>query len=89
MTWGETDGVHLDMFKLPESYDAVISNQVIEHLHRDDLAIHFRAAWRVLRPGGRYVFATPHCTQGHPTSRASSGAIGRWACTSRSTRIAS
>ena len=49
-TWAATDGVHLDQFAAPCSFDAVISNQLIEHLHPDDLESHLRSAlarcWR-------------------------------------------
>jgi SAM-dependent methyltransferase len=52
--------VHLDQFESPESYDVVISNQVIEHLHPEDLHEHLRSARSLLRRGGRYVLSTPH-----------------------------
>jgi SAM-dependent methyltransferase len=64
LSWGTTDGVHLDRFEPPGSYDAVISNQVIEHLHPDDLECHLRSARALLRPGGRYVLSTPHVHRG-------------------------
>jgi SAM-dependent methyltransferase len=60
LIWATTDGVHLDRFAAPGSFDAVISNQVIEHLHPDDLDSHLRSALSLLAPGGRYAFATPH-----------------------------
>ncbi len=60
ITWGNSDGVHLDEFEPPASYDVVISSQVIEHLHPDDLVVHLRAARAILRPGGRYLFDTPN-----------------------------
>jgi 2-polyprenyl-3-methyl-5-hydroxy-6-metoxy-1,4-benzoquinol methylase len=63
-SWGQTDGVHLDRFEPGESYDAVLSNQVIEHLHPDDLLEHLRTARALLRPGGRYVLSTPHAHLG-------------------------
>jgi SAM-dependent methyltransferase len=62
--WTVSDGIHLDRFEPPESYDAVISDQVIEHFHPDDLAAHFRGAYAILKPGGRYAFATPHAFEG-------------------------
>lgn len=47
--------------ELPDdSIDTVTSQQLIEHLHPEDTADHFRLAWRILRPGGVYVFRTPH-----------------------------
>lgn len=70
VSWGQTDGVHLDRFEPAGSFDAVLSNQVLEHLHPDDLDTHLRSAWLLLRPGGRLVFATPHAYTGpHDVSR--------------------
>lgn len=60
LTWGVTDGVHLDKFELPNSFDAVISNSVIEHLHPDDIRVHFTSAYVILKNGGRYLFSAPH-----------------------------
>lgn len=52
------DGYHLD---LPEnSIDIVFSDQLLEHLHPEDTAQHMRVVHRILRPGGAYVFRTPH-----------------------------
>lgn len=64
VAWHTTDGVHLERFEPPASFDAVLSVQVIEHLHPDDLPVHFVGAARLLRPGGRYIFATPHRLSG-------------------------
>lgn len=70
LTWAATDGVHLDQFAAPCSFDAVISNQLIEHLHPDDLEAHLSSALALLRPGGRYVLATPHALTGpHDVSK--------------------
>ena len=60
VTWGETDGVHLDRYEDAGAYDVVISNHVIEHLHPADLPEHLASAWRLLRPAGCYVLATPN-----------------------------
>ena len=60
LSWNISDGVHLNRFEPPNSYDMVISNQVIEHLHPDDLYEHFKGVSSILRSGGRYIFATPH-----------------------------
>lgn len=62
--WHDTDGVDLTRFEQPESYDAVISDQVVEHLHPDDVPRHLRSARRLLRHDGRYVFRTPHGPSG-------------------------
>ncbi len=60
LSWGISDGVHLERFESPDSYDVVISDQVIEHLHPDDLYEHFKGVFSVLSSEGRYIFATPH-----------------------------
>ena len=58
--WHSTDGIHLDAFEPAGTYDAVVSTQVVEHFHPDDVEAHLRGAFAVLRPGGRYVLNTPH-----------------------------
>jgi len=60
LSWGISDGVHLDKFEAPDSYDVVISDQVIEHLHPDDLYEHFKGIEYILSSEGRYIFKTPH-----------------------------
>ncbi len=60
VSWGSSDGVHLDRFEEVGAYDLVLSNQVIEHLHPDDLDAHLRSARSLLRPGGRYILSVPH-----------------------------
>lgn len=64
LRWEVTDGAHLDRFADVESYDAILSNQVIEHLHPDDLEAHLKGALRLLKPGGRYAICTPHAYEG-------------------------
>jgi SAM-dependent methyltransferase len=64
LRWSVTDGVHLDRLATAIPYDAVISDQLIEHLHPDDILEHFRSARAILRPGGRYVFRTPQSLTG-------------------------
>jgi 2-polyprenyl-3-methyl-5-hydroxy-6-metoxy-1,4-benzoquinol methylase len=64
LEWHATDGVHLTRQETPGSYDALLSNQVLEHLHPDDIATHFAEAAALLKPGGRYVLATPHPLSG-------------------------
>lgn len=64
LMWGVTDGINLDRFEEPGSFDVVMSDQVIEHLHPDDLVPHLEGARALLRAGGRYVFSTPHAHYG-------------------------
>lgn len=60
LIWHNTDGVHLAEFEEGQTYDFVISTQLIEHLHPDDLLEHFRNTKLILKPGGEYIFDTPH-----------------------------
>jgi len=70
LSWGISDGVHLDSFEKQESYDVVISNQVIEHLHPLDLTAHLKGIYNILRKNGRYILNTPHSYTGpHDISR--------------------
>ena len=66
------DGYHLD---LPDAVaDVVFSYQFLEHLHPDDVAPHFELARRLLKPGGWYVFDTPHRFSGPHDISAAFGA---------------
>ena len=50
--------------------DVIFSYQFLEHLHPDDVPLHFEMAHRLLRPGGCYIFDTPHALSGpHDISR--------------------
>jgi len=62
------DGYTLD---LPaDSVDMVFSYQFLEHLHPEDIDAHFQMVKRVLKPGGAYIFDTPHRYTGpHDISR--------------------
>lgn len=42
------------------SFDLVFSQQVLEHLHPDDVPLHLREAYRVLAPGGILAVETPN-----------------------------
>jgi len=44
--------------------DVVYSNDVVEHLHPDDMRDHLALAGRLLRPGGLYVCITPNRVTG-------------------------
>ncbi|OOK80019.1 methyltransferase domain protein [Mycobacterium kansasii] len=62
--------MHLDAFEPPETYDIVVSDQVIEHIHPDDLDSHLRSVRTILKGGGKYIFNTPHRYTGpHDVSR--------------------
>lgn len=70
LSWGVSDGVHIERFERAASYDVVISDQVLEHLHPDDMSPHLRGVHKILKPGGRYIFRTPHRFSGpHDVSR--------------------
>ena len=57
------DGFSLD---LPaESVDLAFSYQLLEHIHPEDAVLHLETVARLLRPGGRYVFSTPHDISRH------------------------
>lgn len=60
ISWANTDGIHLDRFENKNSYDLVISNGVIEHMHPDDLCEHFKGTYEILNKNGKYIFSTPH-----------------------------
>ncbi len=52
------------------SADVIFSYQFLEHLHPDDVDVHFALARRLLKPGGVYIFDTPHRYSGpHDISR--------------------
>ncbi|MBI3875164.1 MAG: class I SAM-dependent methyltransferase [Verrucomicrobia bacterium] len=52
------DGYNLDV---PDnSVDMVFSYQFLEHLHPEDVDAHFEMVKRILKPGGAYIFDTPH-----------------------------
>lgn len=44
--------------------DIIFSDQLIEHLHPEDTKNHFELALRILKPGGKYIFKTPHALLG-------------------------
>ncbi len=50
------------------SFDLMTSSHLLEHVPDPDAA--FREAWRVLRPGGRYVFTVPPHPQHESVRRA-------------------
>ncbi len=53
-----------------ESFDGAFSCDMIEHLHPEDVRLHFRETSRVLKPRKRYVVMTPHALTGpHDSTR--------------------
>jgi len=55
----KTSAVIEDHFPFPDgTFDSCVSNYVCEHL--DDPNQHLEEIWRVLKPGGVYVFRTPN-----------------------------
>lgn len=64
-----TDGVSLPV--PDQSAMVAFSDQVIEHLHPDDLREHLESVRRALVPGGHYLLVTPNRLSGpHDISRA-------------------
>lgn len=57
------DGYNLQYIK-EHSVDVVFSDQLIEHLHEEDVQCHLKLVHKILKPGGKYVFRTPHLLTG-------------------------
>jgi SAM-dependent methyltransferase len=57
------DGYDLGAVK-SDSIDIAFSDQLIEHFHPEDTRLHFELILRILKPGGKYVFRTPHALTG-------------------------
>jgi SAM-dependent methyltransferase len=53
------DGYNLEGIE-ENSVDTVFSDYFIEHLHPEDTRLHLALAYRLLKPGGRYIFRTPN-----------------------------
>jgi 2-polyprenyl-3-methyl-5-hydroxy-6-metoxy-1,4-benzoquinol methylase len=49
-------------------FDVVISTSMIEHLHPEDVPLHLREVWRVLKPNGKYLVWCPNAL-GHHNDR--------------------
>jgi SAM-dependent methyltransferase len=43
-----------------QTFDYAVSTSMVEHLHPEDVDIHLREVWRVLKPGGRYLVWCPN-----------------------------
>jgi SAM-dependent methyltransferase len=62
------DGYNLEMQE--NSVDVIFSDQLIEHLHPEDIEFHFQLIAKILKSGGVYIFRTPHRYSGpHDVSR--------------------
>jgi ubiquinone/menaquinone biosynthesis C-methylase UbiE len=65
--WGGDPGLELRFeygdaraLDLPDhSFDAVLSENMVEHLSLEDMGAHLREVWRLLVPGGCYLLYTP------------------------------
>lgn len=44
----------------PHAFDLIVSSQVLEHLHPDDVPLHLHSVLRLLAPGGTFAIATPN-----------------------------
>lgn len=64
LEWGISDGVNFEQFEPFNAYDFVISNQVIEHMHPDDLTEHCKNVRSILKPEGKYIVCAPHVWHG-------------------------
>jgi ubiquinone/menaquinone biosynthesis C-methylase UbiE len=61
VTFEEGSAANLSMFPAG-SFDAVVSNFALHHLSHDDKKVCAQEVWRVLRPGGVFIFGDQHCT---------------------------
>jgi SAM-dependent methyltransferase len=56
------DGFELSLSD--DTVDVAFSDQLIEHFHPEDTVEHFKLVRRILKPGGVYIFRTPHKFRG-------------------------
>jgi hypothetical protein len=57
------DGFNLNEIE-QNCIDIMFSDQLIEHLHPEDCRHHFKLVHSKLKPGGKYIFRTPHAYRG-------------------------
>jgi len=65
---GAVEFLQMDAVRLnfpDEFFNCVVSTSMIEHLYPDDVRPHLREAWRVLKPGGRYLVWCPNRLGAH------------------------
>jgi len=48
-----------------ETFNVVVSKDLVEHLLEKDLPTHLNEVWRILKPGGYYLIWTPSSLLGH------------------------
>jgi ubiquinone/menaquinone biosynthesis C-methylase UbiE len=46
------------------TFDVIVSQDLVEHITEDDFKMHLKEVYRVLKPGGRYFFWTPSALRG-------------------------
>jgi ubiquinone/menaquinone biosynthesis C-methylase UbiE len=59
--------IHGDARKLifdDNTFDVIVSQDLVEHITEDDFKIHLKEVNRVLKPGGSYLFWTPSALKG-------------------------
>jgi SAM-dependent methyltransferase len=64
LEWRSTNGVNLARYEPENTYDYVVSSNLVEHLHPDDIQCHFENVRMILKPGGEYMLETPHAGTG-------------------------
>jgi ubiquinone/menaquinone biosynthesis C-methylase UbiE len=61
VSFEEGSAADLGMFR-SASFDTVVSNFALHHLSHEDKRVCAREVYRVLRPGGVFVYGDQHCT---------------------------
>ncbi|MGC8744460.1 MAG: class I SAM-dependent methyltransferase [Verrucomicrobiia bacterium] len=56
------DGYNLDLPQ--ESVDIAFSYQFLEHIHPEDVDLHLKLAFKILKKNGAYLLSTPHAFSG-------------------------
>lgn len=69
LTFVVYDGYQLDAIPA-QTADVVFSDHLVEHLHPEDVVLHFSTILGLLKPGASYIFRTPHvCSGPHDVSQ--------------------
>jgi len=64
VSWIQADAVEIGALLPLSSFAVVISDQVLEHLHPDEVEPHFASIRKLLVPGGLYLVRVPHRAAG-------------------------